>query len=100
MNAIMEMGQLNRKGMMHCQQGDLNNAEFLLRQALMRSRACASPLPGAKVLHNLAIVMTLKGRKDEAKKLLQQALRTTREAKLESTRFHSRIEGTLQGLAA
>ncbi|GAB6175290.1 hypothetical protein JCM16814_01810 [Desulfobaculum senezii] len=100
MNPIMEMGQLNRQGMRACQDGDLKNAEFLLRQALMRSRACTSPLPGAKVRHNLALILIMQGRTDEARSLLAQALDTVTQTGLTKTRFHERIRSNLEGLAA
>ncbi|SKA62688.1 hypothetical protein [Desulfobaculum bizertense] len=101
MNPIMEMGQLNKEAMHICTSGgNLSNAEFLLRQALMRSSACRSPLPGAKIKHNLALVLTLSERRDEAHRLLSSALETVSDAQLEHSSFYRRIQTALHGLAA
>ncbi|NJB69124.1 Flp pilus assembly protein TadD [Desulfobaculum xiamenense] len=100
MNPIMEMGQLNKMAMDRCNRGDLANAKFMLRQALMRSRACTSPLPGARIRNNLAIVLTMRGKADCARKLLGEALETLNAHRLGHTKFHEQVRKGMEQLAA
>ncbi len=65
-----EITVLNNLGMSHALEGDLKQAETTLRQAAMLPKAASEP----RIRQNLALVVGLQGRFDEARKIASEDL--------------------------
>lgn len=65
-----EITVLNNMGMSHALEGDLKQAETTLRQASMLPKAASEP----RIRQNLALVVGLQGRFDEARKIASEDL--------------------------
>ena len=99
MCAVKAVGDLSRSGMRAFEEGRIENADFLLHQALMRARSLNSPVLEAKILNNIGLVAALSGREGKARETLRQALGRL-EQKVREGKLHSIISGNLSSLPA
>ncbi len=73
MSPEAETGILNKSGMNHCKNGDLDNAQGMLFRALDRAKASGSTTLEAQVRSNLAMVLHLGGCTEAAQLQFRQA---------------------------
>ncbi len=69
------IADLCRRGMEAFDEGRGAQADFYLYQALREARGLPSPVLEAKIMNNIGLLAALSGRREEAARMLSEALR-------------------------